>query len=109
MCCWTASQGMRRSAPISGGPNGCFPVTVFVKALDELVPAMYRQATLPFREREREREEAPMATSTREEIKVGEMAIRFLIEGEESAGSVAIFEFDVSAGAQVAAAHSHDG
>src|SRR5947209_11090420 len=50
-----------------------------------------------------------MATSTREEIKVGQMAIRFLVEGEQSAGSVAVFEFDVPAGAKVAAAHSHDG
>jgi quercetin dioxygenase-like cupin family protein len=50
-----------------------------------------------------------MTTSTREEIKVGEMTIRFLVEGEHSAGSVAIFEFDVPAGAKVAAAHSHDG
>ena len=50
-----------------------------------------------------------MSTSTREEIKVGELAIRFLIEGEESAGSVAVFEFEVPAGAKVAAAHSHDG
>src|SRR5438874_932896 len=50
-----------------------------------------------------------MATSMREEIKVGEMAIRFLLEGEQSAGSVAVFEFDVPASARVAAAHSHDG
>ena len=50
-----------------------------------------------------------MPTSTRDEIKVGGMAIRFLIEGEQSAGSVAVFEFDVPAGAKVAAAHSHDG
>ena len=50
-----------------------------------------------------------MTTTTREEIKVGQMAIRFLVEGEESAGSVAVFEFDVPAGAKVAAAHSHDG
>src|SRR5438128_8473259 len=50
-----------------------------------------------------------MATSTREEIRVGGMAIRFLVEGEESAGSVAVFEFDVPAGSKVAAAHSHDG
>jgi quercetin dioxygenase-like cupin family protein len=50
-----------------------------------------------------------MATGIREEIKIGGMAIRFLVEGEESAGSVAIFEFDVPAGAKVAAAHSHDG
>ena len=50
-----------------------------------------------------------MTTGTRDEIKVGELAIRFLVEGEESAGSVAVFEFDVPAGAKVAAAHSHDG
>ncbi|SRR6266511_3346253 len=50
-----------------------------------------------------------MTTSTREEIKVGQMAIRFLVEGEQSAGSVAVLEFDVPAGAKVAAAHSHDG
>ena len=50
-----------------------------------------------------------MATSMREEIKVGELAIRFVVEGEQTAGSVAVFEFDVPAGAKVAAAHSHDG
>ena len=50
-----------------------------------------------------------MASMTREEIKVGPLAIRFLVEGEQSAGSVAVFEFDVPAGAKVAAAHSHDG
>jgi quercetin dioxygenase-like cupin family protein len=37
------------------------------------------------------------------------MAIRFLVEGEESGGSVAVFEFDVPAGAKVAAPHRHDG
>jgi quercetin dioxygenase-like cupin family protein len=50
-----------------------------------------------------------MATSTREQIKVGGLAIRFLVEGEESGGSVAVFEFDVPAGAKLPAAHSHDG
>ena len=50
-----------------------------------------------------------MATSTGEQIKVGELAIRFLVEGEQSSGSIAVFEFDVPAGAKVAAAHSHDG
>ncbi len=50
-----------------------------------------------------------MTTRTREEISVGSMTIRFLVEGGESGGSVAIFEFDVPAGAKVAAAHSHDG
>ena len=50
-----------------------------------------------------------MATSTREEIRIGPLAIRFLVEGEASGGSVAVFEFDVPAGAKVPAAHSHDG
>jgi quercetin dioxygenase-like cupin family protein len=50
-----------------------------------------------------------MTTSTREEIKVGEIAVRFLLEGEQSAGAMAVFEFDVPAGSKVAAPHSHDG
>ena len=50
-----------------------------------------------------------MTTSTPAEIKVGEVAIRFLVEGEQSGGSVAVFEFDVPAGARVPVAHSHDG
>ena len=50
-----------------------------------------------------------MAASTHEKVRVGDVAIRFLLEGEQTAGSVAVFEFDVPAGAQVAAAHSHDG
>jgi quercetin dioxygenase-like cupin family protein len=50
-----------------------------------------------------------MGTSTHEQIEVGEVAIRFLVEAEESAGSVAVFEFDVPAGAKVPVAHSHDG
>src|SRR6188474_3409998 len=53
--------------------------------------------------------EATMVASTREEIRVGPMAIRFLVQGDESGESVAVFEFDVPAGAKVAAAHSHDG
>ncbi len=50
-----------------------------------------------------------MATMTRDEIRVGGMAIRFLVEGEESGGSIAVFEFDVPTGTKVAASHSHDG
>ena len=50
-----------------------------------------------------------MSTSTREEIKVGELAIRFLVEGEETGGALAVFEFDVPAGARVPVPHSHDG
>ena len=50
-----------------------------------------------------------MKTSMREEIRIGQLAIRFLVEGEESGCSVAVFEFDVPAGAKVPVAHSHDG
>ena len=50
-----------------------------------------------------------LATTVGEEIEVGGMAIRFLVEGEQSGGSVAVFEFTVPAGARVAAAHSHNG
>ncbi len=50
-----------------------------------------------------------MTTATHEEIKVGALTIRFLIEARDSAGSVAVFEFDVPAGTRVAAGHSHEG
>ncbi len=50
-----------------------------------------------------------MLTSASEEIRVGPMAIRFLVKGEASGGSVAVFEFDVPAGARLPGAHSHDG
>jgi quercetin dioxygenase-like cupin family protein len=49
-----------------------------------------------------------MTTSTREEIRVGQLAIRFLVEGSASGGSVAMFELDVPVGAKVPVAHSHD-
>src|ERR687893_2900535 len=50
-----------------------------------------------------------MAASPSEEIRIGQLAIRFLLEGEASGGSVAVFEFDVPAAARVPIAHSHDG
>jgi len=49
-----------------------------------------------------------VAMSTSEEIRIGQLAIRFRLEGQESGGSVAVFEFDVPAGSRVPAAHSHD-
>jgi quercetin dioxygenase-like cupin family protein len=49
-----------------------------------------------------------MATSTRDEITIGRLAIRPRVEPEESGGSVAIHEFDVPAGAGLPLAHSHD-
>jgi quercetin dioxygenase-like cupin family protein len=50
-----------------------------------------------------------MTTETHEELRLGPLTIRFLLEGEASAGAVAMFEFDVPAGARVPIAHSHDG
>jgi quercetin dioxygenase-like cupin family protein len=66
---------------------------------------MYRQITLLTARRRRKL----ITPATREEIRVGDMRIRFLLEGEQSDGSMALFEFDVPAGSRVAAPHSHDG
>jgi quercetin dioxygenase-like cupin family protein len=49
-----------------------------------------------------------MTTMTSEEIRIGELAIRFLVESEDSGGSVTVFQFDVPARAKVPVAHSHD-
>jgi quercetin dioxygenase-like cupin family protein len=49
-----------------------------------------------------------MAAATREEITIGRLAIRFLLEGAQTEGAAAIFEFDVPARSAVPAAHSHD-
>ena len=49
-----------------------------------------------------------MLATAREEIRVGPFAIRFLVEGDASGGAVAVFEFDVAAGAPLPVAHSHD-
>jgi quercetin dioxygenase-like cupin family protein len=49
-----------------------------------------------------------MPTTAAEEIRIGELVIRFLVEGDESNGSVALFEFTVPSHAKVPVAHSHD-
>ena len=49
-----------------------------------------------------------MATSTREEIRLGGISVRPLVEGEETAGGLAIHEFTVAPGTRVPVAHSHD-
>ena len=49
-----------------------------------------------------------MSTTTGEDIRIGELRIRFLLEGEAAGGSAALFEFTVPAGARVPIAHSHD-
>jgi quercetin dioxygenase-like cupin family protein len=50
-----------------------------------------------------------MGSGLEQEIRIGGLAIRFLVEKETSGGSVAIFELDVAVGAKVPVAHSHDG
>ncbi len=46
---------------------------------------------------------------TVEAISLGQLTVRFLLEGAASNGSVAMFECDVPAGAKVPIPHSHDG
>src|SRR5436309_8917901 len=87
---------------MSGGGSGSVPGGL-VKRLDEVCVGMYGQTTLPTRTKE-----ATVTMATSEEIRIGELAIRFLLEGEQSAGALAMFEFDVPAGAKVPIAHSHD-
>ena len=50
-----------------------------------------------------------MQTTKREEIALGPLTIGFLLRGEGTGGSVAMFEFSVPAEAKVPVAHSHDG
>lgn len=45
---------------------------------------------------------------TTERIRIGQLEIRFLLESAATAGSLAMFEFDVPANARVPIAHSHD-
>jgi quercetin dioxygenase-like cupin family protein len=44
-----------------------------------------------------------------ETIRVGALGIRFLVEGEDSNGSLAVFEATVPVGGRPPAPHSHDG
>ena len=49
-----------------------------------------------------------MVSIASDEITIGELGIRFLLEGEASGGAIALFEFSVPARARVPIAHSHD-
>jgi len=49
-----------------------------------------------------------MSTTSIETIRIGQIAIRFRLEGVATAGAVAMFEFDVPAGARVPIGPSHD-
>ena len=50
-----------------------------------------------------------MSAASGETIVVGELAVRFLVEPDESGGSVSVFECTVPAAAMMPAPHSHDG
>ena len=49
-----------------------------------------------------------MTTMANEEIRIGGIEVRFLLEGEQTDGALAMFEFGVAAGTKVPAPHSHD-
>jgi quercetin dioxygenase-like cupin family protein len=53
-------------------------------------------------------EEDAMTTATVEEIRIGPIAVRFLVGGDATGGSAALFEFDVAAGTPAPPAHSHE-
>ena len=46
--------------------------------------------------------------TTVEEIRVGDISVRFLVEAEATAGGATMFEFDVPAPGETPPAHSHD-
>jgi len=43
-----------------------------------------------------------------EAIRIGGVEVKFLLEGKDTAGALAMFEFDVAAAGKVPIAHSHD-
>ena len=49
-----------------------------------------------------------MTKGSAERIRIGQLEIRFLLDGAATARSLAMFEFDVPASARVPLAHSHD-
>jgi quercetin dioxygenase-like cupin family protein len=50
-----------------------------------------------------------MTTMPIEPISVGSLTVRFLLEGAQTDGALAMFEFHVPTGGQPPAPHSHDG
>jgi quercetin dioxygenase-like cupin family protein len=47
-------------------------------------------------------------TTDDDTIRIGGLSIRFLLEGDDTAGAMAMFEFGVAAGGRVPGPHSHD-
>jgi quercetin dioxygenase-like cupin family protein len=52
--------------------------------------------------------EGPDADPAVEEFAIGPIAIRFVLEGDATGGSVSIFEFDIPPGATFPVPHRHD-
>jgi len=50
-----------------------------------------------------------MDQASSETINVGQLGVRFLVEGSDSNGSVSVFECHVPASSRMPAPHSHDG
>ena len=50
-----------------------------------------------------------MTSTQQEKIAVGALAVRFLVEGEDSNGTVSVFECEVPANSKMPLPHSHDG
>ena len=50
-----------------------------------------------------------MDSASKETIRVGDVTIDFLVDADDSGGSVTVFECGVPADAKVPVAHSHDG
>ncbi len=46
---------------------------------------------------------------TKDVIRLGDTTVRFLVEGADSDGTVAVFEVGITAGGRMPAPHSHDG
>jgi len=53
-------------------------------------------------------QETRMDPAPKETIRIGGIAIDFLVEAEDSGGSVTVFECTIPAGSRVPAPHSHD-
>jgi len=55
-----------------------------------------------------ENHEEVLPMNSKDEIRFGGIAVRYLVEGFETNGTLAMFEFDVDPGGKVPGAHSHD-
>src|SRR5436305_11664515 len=93
---------MRMRAPIIGGPSAASNLSV--KSLDhpnefcKMVKSFYLLA-----------QENPMDSARSNTIQVGSIDVEFLVDADDSDGSVTVFECLVPADAKVPLPHSDDG